>query len=323
MGRSRAGGELMSVPHSVRNVLAALARPRSYQIVRRNQRSIERLAFAEHVRRQFDRLKIGCVLDVGANRGQYHDFLRDRVGYTGRIVSFEPIVDLAAALCLRAAVEAPKWEIRACGLGAAEEQRDLHVMRGTSYSSFCQPAEVAVKDRIAAKNVVERVERVVVRRLDDVVADGLPLGPGGTWLKIDTQGWDLEVLRGAARTLRVISGLQIELSAISIYQGMPDYLTVLGELRRLGFEVGALMPVNRDVLGRVIEFDCALVAAPERLQVHRSAEQEDDDPVASPSERLKSHSAAGVQSFPHRGKSGAASDHDLDAAAGAAGRGRS
>jgi FkbM family methyltransferase len=312
----------MSVPHPVRNVLAALARPRAYQIVRRNQRGIDRLAFAEHVRRQFDRLKIGCVLDVGANRGQYHDFLRDRVGYTGRIVSFEPIVDLAAALRRRAALEAPRWEIRACALGAAEEQRDLHVMRGRSYSSFFQPAEVAVKGRIAAKNVVERVERVMVRRLDDVVADGLLLGPGGIWLKIDTQGWDLEVLRGAPRTLHAISGLQVELSAISIYQGMPDYLTVLGELRRLGFEIGALTPVNRDGLGRVIEFDCALVAASERLQAHRSA-QEDDDPVGSPGERLKSNGAAGVQSFPHRRQPGASPDYDLDGAAGAAGLGRS
>ena len=313
----------MSVPHPVRNVLAALARPRSYQIVRRNQRGIDRLAFAEHVRRQFDRLKIGCVLDVGANRGQFRDFLRDSVGYTGRIVSFEPIADLATLLRERAAAKDPEWEVRPCALGAAEEQRDLHVMRGRSYSSFFQPAEVAVKPRIAAKNVVERVERVMVRRLDDVVADGLPLGPGGIWLKVDTQGWDLEVLRGAARTLRAISGLQIELSVISIYQGMPDYLTVLGELRRLGFEIGALTPVNRDVLGRVIEFDCALVAASERLQAHLSAEEEDDDPVEPPSERLNSDGGAGVRWFPRRQKPIAPSDQDLDAAAGAAGLGRS
>jgi Methyltransferase FkbM domain len=138
-------------------------------------------------------------------------------------------------------------------------------MRGTSYSSFFQPTEVAVKPRIVTKNVVERVERVMVRRLDDVVADGLLLAPGGVWLKVDTQGWDLEVLRGAAQTLRSISALQIELSVIPIYQGMPDYLTVLRELRQLGFEIGALTPVNRDALGRVIEFDCALIASSEHL----------------------------------------------------------
>ena len=123
--------------------------------------------------------------------------------------------------------------------------------------------------------------------------------------------------------MRAISGLQIELSVISIYQGMPDYLTVLGELRRLGFEIGALTPVNRDVFGRVIEFDCALVAASERLQAHSSAEEEDDDPVEPPSERLNSDGGAGVRWFSRGQKPIAPSDRNLDAAAGAAGLGRS
>jgi FkbM family methyltransferase len=256
----------MSVQHAVKHALAALARPRHYEVVRRNQRGFDRRAFAEHLRRQFARLEIGCVLDVGANRGQYRDFLRESVGYAGRIVSFEPIADLVASLRERSAEEDPQWEILPYALGAAGEKRDLHVMRGTSYSSFFQPSDGALKARIAAKNVVERVEPVLVRRLDDVVADGLRLGPGGIWLKVDTQGWDLEVLRGAARTLPSVSALQIELSVLPIYQGMPDYLTVLGELRQLGFEIGALTPVNRDPLGRVIEFDCALVACSERRQ---------------------------------------------------------
>ena len=289
----------MRVHHPLKNVLAALARPRAYEIVRRNQRGFDRLAFAEHVRRQFDRLEIGCVLDVGANRGQYRDFLRDSVGYTGRIISFEPIVDLATSLCGRAAAEDPQWQVHAHALGAIEEQRDLHVMRGTSYSSFFQPTEIAVKGRIGSKNVVERLERVTVRRLDDVVADGLVLGPGGVWLKVDTQGWDLEVLRGAPRTLLSISALQIELSVIPIYQGMPDYLTVLPELRRLGFEVGALTPVNRDELGRVIEFDCALVASRQHLQAH-SADGEHDYPAGLPSGWPQSKRTAHVPAPSHR-----------------------
>jgi hypothetical protein len=104
------------------------------------------------------------------------------------------------------------------------------------------------------------VEEVAVRRLDDLVAEGLHVGPGGVWLKLDTQGWDLEVLRGAGRTLAWISGLQIELSALPIYEGSPDYLTVLNELRRLGFGIVALVPVTHDTAGRVIEFDCVATA---------------------------------------------------------------
>jgi FkbM family methyltransferase len=237
----------------VKRLLLALARARGYS-------SFDNFVLSEHLRGQFARLKVGCVLDVGANRGQYRDLLRNKVGYAGRIVSFEPIASLATALRERAAAEDPEWEVHHLALGAANEKRKLNVMRADDFSSFLSPMDAAVRDGFATSNVVERVEPVVVRRLDDVVAGGLRIGPGGVWLKLDTQGWDLEVLRGAAQTLDSIGGLQIELSVLPLYERMPDYLTALAELRRLGFGIVALVPVTRDTLGHVIEFDCVATA---------------------------------------------------------------
>ena len=44
----------------------------------------------QHLKRFFAHFDIDCVFDVGANVGQYATALRDRVGFRGQIISFEP-----------------------------------------------------------------------------------------------------------------------------------------------------------------------------------------------------------------------------------------
>ena len=91
------------------------------------------------LQRLLERLEIDCVIDVGANRGQYRDQLRELVGYRGRIVSVEPLSALAAGLSARAAQEDPLWEVHACALGATPGTATLNVMATDVFSSFLQP----------------------------------------------------------------------------------------------------------------------------------------------------------------------------------------
>jgi hypothetical protein len=79
------------------------------------------------------------------------------------------------------------------------------------------------------------------------------------YLKLDTQGHDLEVIRGAGDTLSsTILALQTEASVIGIYQGMPGYIQAIQVLNERGFEITTLQPVARDRLLRVVEFDCVM-----------------------------------------------------------------
>jgi hypothetical protein len=113
-------------------------------------------------------------------------------------------------------------------------------------------------------DTVRATETVEVRRLDDLfddLVDGLVPGRPNVFLKIDTQGWDLEVLRGAASTLPRIAALQTEVSVQQIYEAMPTVQDALEYLDQLGFAVSGLFPVTLDQQLRVVEFDCIAVRA--------------------------------------------------------------
>ena len=195
---------------------------------------------------------------MGANRGQYYDFLRKAVGYTGAIVSFEPIAELAAALRRRAATD-PKWEVHATALGPKDSEQTLNVMVDNNYSSFLSPSEMATA-RCADQNAIARTEMVSVRCLDGLAKQSsLARNANRAYLKLDTQGYDLDVLVGAKATLACVGALQTELSLLRIYDGMPDYITAIRYLNALGFDISGLFHVVADERLRMIEFDGVFV----------------------------------------------------------------
>ena len=81
---------LATLKRNIRRV----ARRAGYEVVPSSD--LEDHAFVRHLSKLFDKLDIHCVLDVGANRGQYYRFLRDRVGYGGLVISFEPVAQMVA-----------------------------------------------------------------------------------------------------------------------------------------------------------------------------------------------------------------------------------
>lgn len=206
------------------------------------------------------KLAIDCVLDVGANRGQYGSMLRD-IGYRGLILSFEPVGANFEALAARAAGRGP-WNCFRYALGAADGEAEINVTDEDVFSSFLKPTEDS--QARFPRNRVARMEKVQVRRLDgvlDQLSDGL--SSPRIYLKMDTQGFDLEVLAGATGVLDRILALQTEVSFRPIYHGMPSYQDSLREFQARGFQVVDFMPVNRESDGlRAIEMDCVMVRGP-------------------------------------------------------------
>lgn len=213
---------------------------------------------ARYLAKLFKAFAIDCVFDVGANRGQYADFLRQRVGFRGRIISFEPIAALVAELGSKAARD-PLWSVCGHALGEAESTLEFQVMASDRFSSFLTPYHGGT-DQFTSKNAVARTESVVVRRLEDVMAECRErFGFARPYLKLDTQGYDLAVVRGAGPRIDDFVALQTEASVIPIYQGAPNFAETVRVIESLGFGLSAIFPNNPEHFPFMVEFDCHMV----------------------------------------------------------------
>jgi FkbM family methyltransferase len=127
-----------------------------------------------------------CCIDVGAHLGTVVEHMC-RLAPKGRHLAFEPLPYLAAGLRERL----PGIEVHEVALSDEAGEMDFHhVVTNPGYSGF-RPRRY---DRPE-----ERVEVIRVRacRLDDVVGEDQRVD----FVKIDVEGAELQVLRGAVRTL--------------------------------------------------------------------------------------------------------------------------
>ena len=223
---------------------------------------LEKLEQTEHLARLFRKIGIDWVLDVGANIGQFHEFLRLFLRYEGRVVSFEPIRELYERV-EKLARDDPKWTAHRLALGDASSSAMINVFAERTLSSFLERDEQMLREMGYTKYLREtelaRTEEVPVRRLDEVLDEYVPDPNARIFLKSDTQGFDMNVIRGATGRLDRIAALQIELSIRHVYRGAPSYMEALRELAGLGFEITGMFPVQRDPQLRVVNFDCVMI----------------------------------------------------------------
>lgn len=217
---------------------------------------LDNFLLAQRLARIFLEYKIDCVFDVGANIGQYRNFLRNEVGYEGLIISFEPDSDCVSALKdAKARRSDAKWVIQGYALGRAASHHQLNIMQSSLFNSFLEPA--GNDGLFKLENVVIRKSLVEVKRLDDVM-DELKASHGfkRAFLKMDTQGFDLEVFAGATACLAAIHGVQTEAPVIPIYKNMPSLADSLAAFKLSGFEVSGLYSLSEARFPHAIEFDC-------------------------------------------------------------------
>jgi FkbM family methyltransferase len=193
--------------------------------------------------------RIDVVVDVGANDGPYAIALR-RAGFAGRIVSFEPGSSAFARLAERAAGD-ERWEAQRLAIGSRRGSATLRVTGNSSSSSLLALRELQVEAE--PESAVVATENVEVAVLDElaVVRTG-----ERAFLKLDVQGYELEVLRGADALLTSVQAVETELSLVPLYDGAPLLPEVVEHLLGRGFHLHGLEPVFWDPRdGAVLQLD--------------------------------------------------------------------
>jgi FkbM family methyltransferase len=196
---------------------------------------------------------VDLVLDVGANTGQFGRELRKHIGYAGRIVSFEPTSAAYLQLVANAAGDANWIVAERCAIGAAEGAIDINVSSNSVSSSALPMLESHVV--AAPGSGYASVENVPLRTLDSLAPKWLREA-SCTLLKIDTQGFESEVLMGARQTLARVHGVQLELSLVPLYAGQKLLTELAAEITAHGFELWASYPTFCDERsGRLLQVD--------------------------------------------------------------------
>lgn len=204
-----------------------------------------------HIKRLLQIYSINCVLDVGANHGQFAENLR-RIGYWGRICSFEPISHEFERMARHFSHDR-NWRGFPIALGNKNGEQILHVpTASTAMSSFLKPKD-------ASWQLAEI--SVPIRKLDDIFEETISgIQQPNVMLKIDTQGYDLEVVKGGANCIARVTCLQSEVAITPIYDGAPTYLHVLAEYEKLGFQLAGFAEASRqEASASLVEANCLLV----------------------------------------------------------------
>ena len=234
---------------ALKSAILAAARRAGFELIphwRLDQYPLDR-----HIKVLFHTFKIDYVIDAGANEGQFGEMLRRDVGYRGPILSFEPQQDVARALRLKAAADG-NWKVVQNALGQQAGRLEINVCASRTFSSFKSPDPTA---RSAASQAITGRESVEIRRLDSFEIPE----HARVFLKIDTQGFDLEVMKGATGVLNRVLAVQTEVAFIPLYKDVPDWRESVHVLGELGFVVSGFYSVSHDEAGRLITGDCLFV----------------------------------------------------------------
>ncbi len=224
-----------------------------HRVIRRTGYDLVKCKYSKHeleIEQLLNYLNIKCVLDVGANEGQYAKNIRIG-GYRNRIISFEPIQEPFTKLRQLSANDS-LWDVYNMALGNFDGQTDINISGNSVSSSILEINDMHTNAAPESKYIGS--QRIEIRTMDTIFA-GLNIADQNIFMKIDTQGFEKNVLLGAKLTLKSIKAIQLEMSVQPLYQGEELYYQLSDYLYKEGFRLIKIVRGLTKNNGELLQFD--------------------------------------------------------------------
>jgi FkbM family methyltransferase len=222
--------------------------------------------FIRHLQRYFANYPCDLLIDCGANTGQFALMAR-MAGFCGEILSIEPLADPFAKLAVEAALD-PRWKALQLAVGAQEGELDLSFKPGSEVLASALPPQATMLARFSGLEF-RCTQKAPLRRLDKLLAERGISSSQRVFLKSDTQGLDLDVLKGLGTRLSQVQALALEMSVCALYERMPSHWELLDFARVNGFEPYGFATVTRDSRGGMIEYDALFRRRADQSEIFR------------------------------------------------------
>ncbi len=191
--------------------------------------------------------QIDTVFDVGAHIGKFGKNLRDW-GYKGRIISIEPI-SMHFKELKKISGKDPLWNAMNIGLGSYDGKAIINVL--SSMSSILKPFPIIGSTNLA--------EEIIVKRLDTLLGEFLKEGMN-LFLKVDTQGYEREIVMGGINSLQYFRGISLELALIPLYEGQAPFAEMVSLMEKHGFRLGLIEPAGQfREKSLMLDVDCIFI----------------------------------------------------------------
>lgn len=216
-------------------------------------------------------LKVNTIFDIGANEGQFARYMYE-IGYTGRIISFEPISSAHKGLSLTKEkslsigrnddrclfFKEEDWIIAPrCGFGEIKDVREINISKNSVASSFLPLKEQCLKSDNSTQYI--NTESCPIVTLNDEFEQYNKKGMI-PFLKLDVQGYEHKVLSGANKVLNKFLGIQFEASLLPLYDGETLWQGIIDLLESHNFYVHDIIPAWRDPQsGRLLQVDIIML----------------------------------------------------------------
>ncbi len=171
---------------------------------------------------------IDTVIDIGANIGQTHDCLR-QWGFEGDIISVEPLPSLQNLLQKKAEKDSNWTVLPSLALGDSNKDIEINISEASDMSSIL-PVSEELLIALPKANTVSTA--TIPMKTLDTLYDELNLDNKNVFIKMDTQGYEMNILQHGLQALKKAVGLRLEMSLFEVYEGealMSDIMIFLKE----------------------------------------------------------------------------------------------